>query len=185
MKYTLTLFSLLAFFACQGPANEPADIGQAAEKKMEINTQPMLEALGLGGVEMRMPISEVIETSGASIERGTVENGEGLFDVYKVRNNEGEELANLYYVEQEDGQEILFDIEITSPRIATPEGVRVGDPLSKLRKYYEDIEITGSEIEGWTYATVGNVAFRLQAYNPDPQQVSVEETDEILLITLR
>jgi len=191
MRFFLFIVGFSLLSACQTEktseenTSTPPSTETASSKVSTIDVQAMMDALGLAGIEMRTSMAEVLEKASQKIERGSVENGEGLFDVYKVLNEQGAELANLYYVEGEDGTEILFDIEITSDQIATPEGIRVGDPLSKLRDVYDNIKITGSEIEGWTHAQVGKVAFRLDAYNPNPEQVSVQESDKVLHITIR
>lgn len=191
MRFPLFIAGMILLSACQ--TEKPVEETTTPEtppktsvaKVSTIDIQSMMDAVGLSGIETRSPMTEVIEKATQKIERGTVENGEGIFDVYKIMDEQGEELATLHYVEGENGDEILFDIEITSDQVATPEGIRVGDPLSKLRSVYDNIEISGSEIEGWTHAHVGDVAFRLESYNPNPNQVSVKESDKILYIMIR
>lgn len=188
MQKILFFISLCLFFtACQPntQSNEEAAVETevpAPELPSNISTASMRLALGLARVVRGQGIDAAIERAGKKIVKGIVENGEGTFDVYKIMDDDGEELANIYCIENDELVEVPVSVQITSPRIATPEGIQVGDSYEKLQATYSGFTVTGSEIEGWTYAKIGDVYMRLSAYNPNPSSVSVAPDDQVVFI---
>lgn len=182
-------FICLCFFlvACQSntSSNEESTTETEAPAPVlpnNISTTAMRTALGISELVPGQSIQALMEKASKKIVKGVVENGEGSFDVYKIMDDDGEELANIYCDENDELVEVPGSVQITSNRIATPEGIRVGDSYEKLQATYRDFKVTGSEIEGWTYARIGDVYIRLSAYNPAPPAVSVAPDDQVVFI---
>lgn len=188
MQKTLYLICFAFLFAaCQ--SNNAPDNGANTETEAPsptlpstISTTEMRAALGISNVVPGQGIEAAIENATKKIVKGTVENGEGTFDVYKIIDDDGQELANIYCIENDAMVEVPQSVQITSSRIATPEGLKVGDSYEKMQATYSDFSISGSEIEGWTYAKVGDVYIRVSAYNPIPDSVSVAPDDVLVFI---
>lgn len=183
------LFICLCFLLAACQSNSSSNEESTAETEVatpvlpdNISTTAMRTALGLTNIVPGQGIDAMIENADKQIVKGIVENGEGSFDVYKIMDEDGEELANIYCIENDELVEVPQSVQITSNRIATPEGIRVGDSYEKLQATYRDFKVTGSEIEGWTYAQIGDVYMRLSAYNPAPPTVSVAPDDEVVFI---
>lgn len=188
MQKNLIFIGLCLFFvACQANTTSKEEATSEVEAPApqlpnNISTTAMRSALGISEIVPGQGIQALIEKAGKKIVKGIVENGEGSFEVYKILDDDGEELANIYCIENDELVEVPQSIQITSNRIATPEGIRVGDVYEKLQATYRDFTVTGSEIEGWTYARIGDVYIRLSAYNPAPPAVSVAPDDQVVFI---
>lgn len=188
MQKSLFFIGLCSFLvACQ--SNTSSNEASTAETEVSVpalpnnvSTTAMRSVLGISEIVPGQGIQALIEKAGKKIVKGVVESGEGSFDVYKIMDDDGQELANIYCIENDALVEVPQSVQITSNRIATPEGIRVGDTYEKLQATYRDFTVTGSEIEGWTYARIGDVYIRLSAYNPAPPAVSVAPDDQVVFI---
>lgn len=186
-KSLFFIYLCLFLAACQSNTQSNEEVATETEVEApvlpdNITTTSMRAALGISNIVPGQGIDATIENADKQIVKGVVENGEGSFDVYKIMDGDGEELANIYCIENDELVEVPHSVQITSNRIATPEGIRVGDSYEKLQATYRDFKVTGSEIEGWTYAQIGDVYMRLSAYNPAPPAVSVAPDDEVVFI---
>ncbi|MEM6377730.1 MAG: hypothetical protein AAF705_05935 [Bacteroidota bacterium] len=188
MQKTLFLMCFVFFLAaCQSNNSNEDTANTEIEAPLPnlpstISTTEMRAALGITNMVPGQGIEAAIENATKKIVKGTVENGEGIFDVYKIMDDDGEELANIYCIENDAMIEVPQSVQITSNRIATPEGLKVGDSYEKMQATYSDFTISGSEIEGWTYARLGEVYIRVSAYNPIPDSVSVAPDDKVVFI---
>jgi hypothetical protein len=140
-----------------------------------------LPILGLDKRYKDLGVLEMIKVAQRPVRPGTVINGEAQFPVYQVFDDNNQVLANIFY-NQNGELEIPFFVEIVSSSITTPEGIKVGDTYARLIDTYGDLPTTGSEIEGWTHAYLGLVQFRMDAYNPQVQNPTINPEDEILAI---
>ena len=105
----------------------------------------------------------------ARLRKGKLETGDGSFEVYYIDGPEKEELG--YILPDPNDETRIGDIYLTSERVVTEQGVRVGNTYAELVERLGALEVHGSEIEGATYASVGagKLRFRLdeQHFNYD------------------
>lgn len=189
MKSYVFYLLLPAFLlgACQPNAQTTEEtstntVQQPAPSPEQLNGDYFLPMLGIDKRYKDMGMQEFIKAASRPTRPGTVINGEGQFPVYQVFDGNDQVLANIYYIQNDALQDIPHFIEIVSPTLTTPEGIKVGDTYGKLVETYGDLPLTGSEIEGWTHAYLGELQLRINAYNPEIKGATAEPGDEILAI---
>lgn len=179
------LVSVFLFGACQPNAQTTEETNQAptqqpAPSPDQLSGDYFLPMLGLDKRYKDMGMQEFTKAASRPIRPGTVINGEGQFPVYQIFDENDMVLANIYYIQNDAMQDIPHFVEIVSSTITTPEGIKVGDTYGKLTETYGDLALTGSEIEGWTHAYLGELQLRIDAYNPEIKGATAEPGDEIL-----
>lgn len=181
----VTLAALL-LWACQPNAqttetnNNKPTTQKAAPSPEQLNGDYFLPMLGLDKRYKDQGMQEFTKAATRPIRPGTVINGEGQFPVYQVFDENDMVLANIYYIQNDALLNIPHFVDIVSSRITTPEGIKVGDSYGKLVETYGELPLTGSEIEGWTHAYLGELQLRIDAYNPEVKGATAEPDDEIL-----
>ncbi|TXF87569.1 hypothetical protein FUA23_18460 [Neolewinella aurantiaca] len=106
------------------------------------------------------------------LRNGELRTGEGAFEVFYIDGAEGDELGYVYSM---DGAEGTIDqITITSPKVVTEEGVRVGLSFNELTQRLGELEVFASEIESRVYATKNGVTYRLNT-NGTPGKTTAED----------
>ena len=95
----------------------------------------------------------------AILEKSTLSTGEGDFEIFRVMNEEIGVIGNIY--PDPLNEALVGIIAVTSEIPKTKIGIHVGSTYGDLKSAYNDIEVHGSEIEGRTFANVGNLSFRL------------------------
>jgi hypothetical protein len=103
---------------------------------------------------------------------GELKTGEGSFKVFYIDGAEGDELGYVY--SREDGNGSINQITITSPKVVTEDGIRVGTSFNELTQQLGEVEVFASEIESRVYATKGGTTYRL-ATNGIAGQTSAED----------
>jgi hypothetical protein len=97
------------------------------------------------------------------LRSGVLQTGDGDFDVHYIDSAEGDELG--YVMADPRDENTIGNIYITSTKVVTEKGVRVGIIFSELQEIMGELEVHGSEIEGYTYANSDVLSFRLDAGN--------------------
>lgn len=185
---TFLLAATLSLWACQSntsseeAANQSSIVQPSAPSPDQLTGDYFLPVLGIDKRYKDLGMQEFIEAASRPIRLGTVINGEGQFQVYQIFDDKNKVMANIYYIQNDELLDIPHFVEIVSPEITTPEGIKVGDTFGQLVKTYGDIPITGSEIEGWTHAYLGQLQLRIDAYNPEVRDAKADPEDEILAI---
>lgn len=114
-----------------------------------------------------------LATHEAELLKSQLVNGEGDFTVYLIMD--GPESKIGYLMPDPNDETKVGDITITSSIPTTTEGMKVGMTLGDLFNRYRNLEIHGSEIEGRTTATKGQLSFRIDAnnyeYEIDPEEI--------------
>jgi hypothetical protein len=189
MKPSLLFIALFAFLfsACQPKAQTPENNTDTAVQEQpappaKLNRDYFLPMLGLDNRYKDQGISAYINAASSRIVPGQIQNGEGLFYVYKIFGDDDTELAHIFCIENDAMVEIPHYIEIISPKISTPKGIKVGDSYAKLVETYGEVTLIGSEMEGRTHAYVEEVQMRISAYNPEIKGATAEPDDTILSI---
>jgi hypothetical protein len=90
---------------------------------------------------------------------GELKTGEGSFPVFYIDGAEGDELGYVYSMDGGDGS--INEITITSPRVVTEKGVRVGLSFNELTQRLGEVEVFASEIESRVYASKDGITYRL------------------------
>ncbi|WP_020568989.1 hypothetical protein [Neolewinella persica] len=107
------------------------------------------------------------------LRSGVLQTGDGDFDVHYIDSAEGDELGYVMADPRDGGT--IGNIYITSPKVVTEEGIRVGISYSELVEKLGALEVHGSEIEGQTYAISDGISYRLDAgnwsYEIDPSTI--------------
>lgn len=141
-------------------ADAPAESGGMTSASEEGNDEPYLVSNGYFlGLTPGGAMIEFID----GLRSGVLQTGEGDFDVHYIDSAEGDELG--YVMADPRDENTIGNIFITSPKVVTEEGVRVGMSFSELQKKIMELEVHGSEIEGRTYANADGLSFRLDVGN--------------------
>ena len=165
---------LLSLAGCGGEDRttekaEMTELDAAGAPAPDSTTAYPIQSRGVYGIQ----VGDTFEEGSDRLEAGTLENGEGTFDVHYILARDGQRLG--YFMPALEDPARVGDITITSPEAATEAGIRVGDPFSKLQIAYPNMRINGSEVESRTYAFVDDYAFRLDTANGpggvDPNKV--------------
>lgn len=120
------------------------------------------------GIEVHRPIVSY----GDKLSKTTTTNGEGTFEVYEIKNKEGEVLAHVY--PDPTKEELVGDIVILNKKITTDKGVKIGTTFGELKAKFNDYEVHGSEIESRVHFYQGNHAYRL---DHSSNQYDLEESE--------
>lgn len=96
---------------------------------------------------------------GGTLEKGFLKTGEGDFDIFNLKDENGNTVA--YFVPFGKNQDEVGAITVTSTLAKTEDGIKIGDTFGSLLEKYPNLKVYGSEIEGYTQALVGNLGYRL------------------------
>ncbi|MEM0991452.1 MAG: hypothetical protein AAF847_15830 [Bacteroidota bacterium] len=104
-------------------------------------------------------VKDSIATHADKLIKTTIQNGEGTFEVYEIKDADGMILGQLYA--DPLNQAFVGDIVITSPEVVTDEGVKIGMTFTELKNKFNQYEVHGSEIESRVSFVQANHAYRL------------------------
>lgn len=169
-KIFLSLLFVLCLCTC-GPATEsdapdtpvtatgevPPVAAQPSEPVEDVAPYTIKDNALLG-----MRAGEPIAGFKAGLRAGVLSTGEADFPVYYIDGAEGTELG---YLMLDEDETTITDITVTSPDVATKNGITVGMTYADLQKILGDFEVFGSEIEGYTHAAKDDYWYRLDAGN--------------------
>lgn len=97
------------------------------------------------------------------ITKGQIENGEGTFDVYTIKDFNNNPAG--YLMVDPKSSALVGDITVKSPMASTAESIKIGSTFQQLKAAVPSIEVHGSEVEGRTYASANNLSYRLDMAN--------------------
>lgn len=117
----------------------PSNEQNSQEKSDYLITEQSFEGLTVG-----QPITEIAD----QVEKGKLENGEGEFDVYYLKAENGQPLA--YFHPDPNDNTRIGDLVITSELPQTKEGLQVGMTYAEIESKIKPFEVHGSEIESRT-----------------------------------
>lgn len=184
----LCFTAFLCFFALTGCQNEPSDAAAdeadapatysettppakaepvpSAAKKTTSFTREKLAAddpfVISGGAVLGIRPGDAI-SSVNNTKKTSLKTGEGEFTVYTLVEDGGREIG--YLMPDPNDPKKIGSIHVLSNRLMTPEGIGVGSTFGELDQVMSGVVVNGSEIEGRTYATAGEVSFRLKTNN--------------------
>lgn len=129
-----------------------------------INVEPSRTTLLISETSFRgITIGDKIADHSAYIQKETLQTGEGSFEVYRIKDFNNNPVGHLDPHPKDES--LVGDITVESPKAVTEAGIKIGDTFKDLQAKAKNIAVHGSEIEGRTYATVGNIAYRLDMAN--------------------
>lgn len=119
------------------------------------------------------------------LEKDVLQTGEGDFDIYNIKDSEGNVVG--YFSPFGEMEDSVGIITVTSELAQTEDGIKIGDSFKTLLEKYPNLEVFGSEIEGYTQATVGRLGYRLdeQHYNYELKPSDIKSETKIIEITIR
>jgi len=169
VRHFLALLVCLLLCTC-GRGTEPAEAAPEAPTTTEEETpqvtarevEPPSPYTTKDGELMGMKAGEPLADFKAGLREGVLSTGEGDFEVFYIDGAEGTELG--YLMVDETGKEIM-DITITSSDVMTEHGLAVGMTYAQLREKLGQVEVHGSEIEGYTHAQKDDYWYQLDAGN--------------------
>jgi hypothetical protein len=123
------------------------------------DTQMLITATGFRGIQ----VGDAIAKHGDYAKKTKMKTGEGSFDVYEIRDFENNPAG--YFMPDSKNKLLVGDITVETTKASTDKGIKVGDSFQALLKAYPNVEVHGSEIESRTYATAGNLRYRLDVAN--------------------
>jgi hypothetical protein len=130
------------------------------------------------------PDTKITDYKG-TLEKGLLQTGEGDFDMFNVKDDKGNIVA--YFVPFGEKEDKVGSISVTSELAKTEDGIKIGDTFGTLLEKYPNLEVFGSEIEGYTQAVVGNLGYKLdeQHYNYELKVSEVKKDTKIIEITIK
>jgi hypothetical protein len=141
-----------------------SDDGKSMMVKEIISIEPTaslttITAMGYRGILL----GDAIKKHLAYAKKSTMQTGEGSFEVYKITDKENNPAG--YFMADTKDKLLVGSITVESPKARTQDGIKIGSTFSDLLKAFPNIEVHGSEIESRTYATKGNLSYRLNVAN--------------------
>lgn len=196
MKSIFAFFLLFALFSCgsdktiadtkgiETPAADTPDPndGNTAIYDVDDDDPYLISNSHFLGLTPGGSLAEFVD----GLRSGVLQTGEGDFDVHYIDSAEGDELG--YVMADPRDENTIGNIYVTSPKVVTEKGIRVGMSYAELQEKMGRLEVHGSEIEGYThaYADADGLAFRLDSgnwsYEVDPTAIKPET--EILEIVI-
>lgn len=120
------------------------------------------------------------------LEKSELETGEGTFEIYLIKDENGDELG---YVDPNfEDESLVGGITVTTEKAITEDGVSIGMLYSTFNEKFPDAELHGSEIEGYTSTNVNDHVYyalsdRHWEYELEKSAISKDAT--IVEITIR
>ncbi|WP_338768892.1 hypothetical protein WAF17_08725 [Bernardetia sp. ABR2-2B] len=151
---------------------------EVVEEKKQENELIIYEKTFLG-LSSDMKIADYEGT----LEKGLLQTGEGDFDIFNVKDKDGNIVA--YFVPFE---EKVGSITVTSELAQTEDGISIGDTFGTLLEKYPNLKVYGSEIEGYTQAIVNDeLGYRLdeQHYDYELKTSDIKKDSKIIEITVK
>jgi len=111
------------------------------------------------------------------LRTGQIRTGEGEFDVLFIDAAEGDELGYVYTPDKTEP--IIEQITITSPKVVTEKGVRVGLSFDELKQRLGPVEVYASEIESRVYATKDGITYRLNINGTPGKTTAADIGDDV------
>ncbi|WP_338814611.1 hypothetical protein V9L05_04985 [Bernardetia sp. Wsw4-3y2] len=196
LKLCAFIIVLVSFFSCgsnqtkEAESNEVTDqtneettATEAKEEIIEAKVQETDELIiyekSFLGLSSGMEIADYTGT----LEKGLLQTGEGDFDIFNVKDKDGNIVA---YFDPFEGK--VGTITITSELAKTEDGIKIGDTFGTLLAKYPDLKVYGSEIEGYTQAIVNEgLGYRLdeQHYNYELKTSEIKKDAKIIEITIK
>ncbi len=193
MKPIFSCFLCLFLFACGGgkadlettqdtPDAEPAP--QTMTDEEIVATAEENPYLISNGTFLGMAPGDDLTAFADGLRAGVLQTGEGDFDVFYLDGAEGNELG--YLMPDPRDEATIGNIYVTSPDVVTEQGVRVGMSLAELEQRLGELEVHGSEIEGYTYAEKDGLAYRLDAniYTYEVDRAALKPETQVLEIVV-
>ncbi|MFK7946995.1 MAG: hypothetical protein AB8G11_05350 [Saprospiraceae bacterium] len=113
------------------------------------------------------------------LEKFLMQTGEGDFDVFLIKDENGEKLGHIdsHYKDES----LVGGITITTEKAVTEDGVKIGMTYADFNAKFPNAELHGSEIEGYTSTNVNkNVYYELSdrhwEYELDKSAISKDAT---------
>lgn len=129
---------------------------------------------------------DAIAKHGDYVQKGELKTGEGDFEVYYIKDFNNNPAG--YFLPDPNDESVVGEIVVQALHASTKEGVKMGSTFAELKAAYPSMEVHGSEIEGRTYARVGQLAFRLDipmfTYDVDVAKIP-EETKVMEIMIMR
>lgn len=154
---------------------------ETTESNVQDNTELIIYQKSFLGLSPDMKISDYKGT----LEKGLLQTGEGDFDILNVKDDKGNVVA--YFLPFGEKEDKVGSITVTSELAKTEDGIKIGDTFGTLLEKYPNLQVFGSEIEGYTQAVVGDLGFRLdeQHYTYELKTSEIKKNTEIIEITIR
>lgn len=183
MKFTSLLLCLLALTACGGepksitdtsgletPAADTPDPNDGNTAIYDVDADdPYLLS---NGYFLGMTPGGSLAGYKDGLRAGQISTGEGEFDVLFIDGAEGDELGYVYAMESD--APTIDQITITSPKVVTEKGIRVGLSFNELQQRLGPVEVYASEIESRVYASKDGITYRLNT-NGTPGKTKAED----------
>ncbi len=164
MRTITFLLGLLLSLGCLTSCQDNGSAASADTASEPLTDQPpadpyLITETGFFGISP----GDAIADHSQHLVKGVLQNGEGEFEVYYIRDEKGQELG--YVLPSPNDESKVGDMAITTPAAHTPEGIKVGATLGQLEKEVGTLPVYGSEIEGRTTAVQGRLQYLLDSYN--------------------
>ncbi len=189
MKFCVLIIVFASLFSCGSTQTKEAESTEVevTTTETEVKEEPKKETdliiyqksfMGLS------PDTKIIDYKG-TLEKGLLQTGDGDFDILNMKDDKGNVVA--YFLPFGEKEDKVGSITVTTELAKTEDGIKIGDTFGTLLEKYPNLQVFGSEIEGYTQAVVGNLGYRLdeQHYNYELKVSEVKKETEIIEIIVK
>lgn len=153
--------------------DEAAPFRMKVTKIMEVKSSPSSMMISEKSFEGISP-GDLISAHLNILEKDELQNGEGTFDIFSIKNKRYGKVG--FILHDPTDHNLVGNIYVQSSEAKTVEGLHIGSTFADILKVDPKVDVHGSEIEGRTYAKIGNLSYRLDAnhftYEVDLQKIS-------------
>ena len=189
MRFQLYLLLFcLVFIACK---NTPENNGIDQNNKLPFTTEKAKEQNSKikdltikENSFMNFKVGDKIVEDDFEVRESVLETGEGVFIIYNLFNKEYGKLG--YLMPNDEIEKKVRLITVLNPLVKTTKGIHVGSTFSELLQQFPEIKVNGSEIESRTFASQGNLRYRLSyssnEYNLDKSVIPLSTAISEIII---
>lgn len=110
-----------------------------------------------------------------NLEKSVLETGEGDFEIFLIKDKDGSDLGYIHPDFMKD-EALIGNIVVTSSKVATIHGLSIDMTFGDIQEKYPNVEVHGSEIEGYTSAVIDDIHYGLEfnhwSYDLDAKLIS-------------
>lgn len=189
LKFCVLIIVFIIFFSCGSNQTKEAESTEVEviTTETEVKEEPKKETdliiyqksfMGLS------PDTKITDYKGV-LEKSLLQTGEGDFDILNMKDAKGNVVA--YFLPFGEKEDKVSSITVTSELAKTEDGIKIGDTFGTLLEKYPNLQVFGSEIEGYTQAVVGNLGYALdeQHYNYELKVSEVKKETQIIEIIVK
>lgn len=178
-KVLMFCLAIIGFQSCGDSASTEQDESQQAEQAQQPQQVEAEQEVNPFLVTTNSFYGFTIGEKFGDLEKFLMQTGEGDFDVFLIKDENGEQLGHINPDYRDES--LVGGFAITTKKAITEDGVRIGMTYAEFNEKFPDAELHGSEIEGYTSTNVNKHVYyelsdRHWEYELDKSKISKDAT---------